>query len=99
MKIYIAGSISNNPNYKEQFAKAEAHIKSLGHTPISPVTDEQHTYKGYIDRGLALLSECDAIYMLDGWFESKGARVEYMYSHTVGIKVYSKGAIEIGECE
>lgn len=99
MKIYIAGAITGNKNYKEQFAEAEAHIKSIGHTPISPVTDEPHTYKEYIDRGLVLLSECDAIYMLDGWIDSKGARLEYMYSRTTGIKDYHQGVIEIGECE
>lgn len=40
MKVYIAGSITNNQSYKEQFKSAEEHLKSLGCDVINPVKSE-----------------------------------------------------------
>lgn len=36
MKIYIAGCITDNPDYKEQFKQAEERLKAQGHTVINP---------------------------------------------------------------
>jgi hypothetical protein len=36
MKIYIAGKITDNSNFKEEFAKAESTLKSEGHTVMNP---------------------------------------------------------------
>ncbi len=55
MKIYIAGSISNNPSYKEQFKNAEKQLQSLGFDAINPVKPEGNEYKWYIDEGLKQL--------------------------------------------
>ena len=36
MKIYIAGSITNNPNYLKQFKEAEEKLIAEGHAVINP---------------------------------------------------------------
>lgn len=87
MKVYIAGSITNNQNYKEQFKKAEELLMSYGHAVINPVKSLGFTYKDYIDMGLCELMKCDAICLLDNYEESQGAMLELMYAQTVGIKI------------
>ena len=85
MKVYIAGKISGCPEYKENFAAAAFAVRNMGHDPVLPFegTTGQETYKEYIDHGLDILKECDGIYMMSNWPESKGAILERMYAETV----------------
>lgn len=88
MRIYIAGPITNNPNYKEDFKRAEDFIRSTGHEPWNPVKPEGSSYKFYIDRGLQELSRCDAIYLLEGWEDSPGASLEADYADVIGLNIF-----------
>lgn len=87
MKIYIAGAISNNPDYMEQFKAAEERLRAAGHEVFNPAKNQGYTYKEWIDIGLFELAHCEAIYLLKGWEDSAGATLEYKYAKTVDLKV------------
>ena len=90
MKIYIAGAITNNPNYEKQFSEAENRLLEQGHAVINPVKNLGFDYKEYIDMGLNELMRCDAIYLMEGWEKSSGANLEYNYAVTVGLQVFEE---------
>lgn len=93
MKIYIAGPITNCPNYKERFEIAEKQLTAKGHAVVNPVKNEGFTYKEYIDMGLNELMRCETIYLLNGWELSRGARLECWYAATVGIEIIKEGEL------
>ena len=90
MRIYIAGKITGEPDYKEKFAAAAERLRAEGHVPVNPCTvngEGSRTYKEWIDAGLMKLMGCDAIYMLRDWKHSKGARLEHKYAHVTRMKI------------
>lgn len=90
MKIYIAGAITNNPDYEKQFEETEKLLLKQGHAVINPVKNLGFTYKEYIDMGLNELMRCDAIYLMKGWEKSVGAMLEYSYAIVTDMAVFKE---------
>lgn len=77
----------------ERFAKAEEKLTAAGHQVYNPAhansyMPEGTTYEEYMKIAFTLLEMCDAIYMLDGWQQSKGANREYGYALGKGMKIW-----------
>ena len=52
-------------------------------------TEDQETLRHLLSRDLeAVAKKCTAIYMLDGWEESRGAQAEWQLARALGIKIY-----------
>ncbi len=77
MKVYIAGKITGNENYRAEFAEAEEKPRELGHIPLNPsVLPEGLEKADYMRICLAMLDSADAIAPLRSWTRSDGAAIE-----------------------
>lgn len=88
LKVYIAGPITCNEHYINQFKSAEDYLNKQGYAVINPVKNLGFEYKDYIDMGLCELMKCDAIYMLINWHESIGATLEFQYAKETGMIIW-----------
>ena len=79
MKIYIAGKISGDKNYKKKFKKAERALKKKGHSVMNPAWLVEYKAFSWIDYMIvseAMQRRCEAVYFLPDWSQSKGAIIE-----------------------
>ncbi len=91
MRIYISGKMTglDKKEYMQKFNTAEKRLKSKGYEVINPVTVAAYglDYEKSMAVDLILLGSCDAIYMLDNWKESKGAKTERNHAMSKGIDI------------
>jgi nucleoside 2-deoxyribosyltransferase len=84
-KAYIAGKITGNPNYKQEFAEAETQLKAGGYVVMNPsFMQEGFEQMEYLHVCTAMIDVCDEVFFLPTWTDSKGSHYEYGYA--VGIK-------------
>jgi len=95
MRVYISGPITGVPDHAKKFAVAFAALAKAGHDPVNPVDIErmlkylmgrEPTWEEYMREDIKALTDCDGIYMLDGWEESRGAQFEAHVAKRLGIK-------------
>ena len=87
MKVYISGAITNDPNYKKKFRRAEKLWEKKGVEVVNPAKNKGENYKEYIETGIFQLMNCNTIYMLKGWEDSKGARLEHRIAEKCGYNI------------
>ena len=87
-RIYISGPISGlKDNNKQSFIDAKDKLLILGYEVKSPfdITDSEMSYEEYMRFDIRALTFCDCIYMLNGWQDSKGARLEKLIAEAIGL--------------
>ena len=94
MKIYISGPITGMPELNEPaFASASLAIAEKGHVPINPFDVCRDIPRGsdlmaYMRADIKAMMDADAVLMLSGWAESRGARIEHSIAVFLEIPIY-----------
>ena len=89
MKVYIAGKITGDSNYKQKFSEAETSLRVAGHVVLNPAClPDGFTWDDYMHICLSMIDVCDAVFFLSDWQESKGAQKEYVYALSSNKKAY-----------
>lgn len=89
MKVYISGKITGLP-YEEavrKFKRAEEQVRSFGYEPVNPICngiDIEAQWKEHMKVDIGTLLDCEAIYLLQDWSESRGARIERNIAEEMG---------------
>ena len=81
--IYIAGKITDNPNYQDDFANAVLTLKEMGYTHIINPCCLSHLnlrYEQYMIITFGMIDASDEVFLLSNWEDSNGAKREYLYA-------------------
>jgi len=91
-KIYISGAITSDPAYRQKFATVEKRLTHQGHIVLNPARlPDGLKFEEYMYLDLAMITICDAIYMLPCWKDSPGARREKRFTEALGKDVMFGG--------
>ncbi|EAT0257997.1 DUF4406 domain-containing protein [Salmonella enterica] len=87
--IFISGPMTGKPNFnRDEFNTTAARLWAIGHTVLNPaILPDGLTWDHYMDISLAMLRGADAIYLLDGWEESEGARREFNVARRLRLEI------------
>lgn len=99
MKIYISGKITGLPlsEARQRFADAAALLNAIGFEAVNPLNNglqESAGWKEHMVADIRMLLECDAIYMMDNWMQSKGASIEYDIANRLNMDVWFESKIQ-----
>ena len=86
MRVYIAGAMTGVFKYKEKFIEAEEYIRGLGHIVLNP-SFLPEGLSDYYEINKAMIDQCDAIYVLLNYENSKGTKREIEYAKSTGKQV------------
>jgi hypothetical protein len=91
-RVYIAGPMTGQPNLNfPAFHAAAAQLREAGFEVINPAenfggrTDLPRST--YIRADVVLVAHCDAVAMLPGWENSRGAKLEYLLAYEIGMEL------------
>lgn len=104
MRIYIAGPITGlvYEDALRAFAMAEASLRRDGHEPVNPMAIEPTPdlpWAEYMRQDIPQLLSCEAIYLLEGWENSKGARLEKHIAEQLGMTILFAAADPVPVCQ
>lgn len=89
MRVYISGPMTGYPEFNfPAFRAAAARLRADGHEVEDPSAKgviAGWAWADYLRHDLRVLSDCEAIYTLEGWEQSKGARLEMHVAKELGL--------------
>lgn len=88
MKIYIAGPITGHDGYRERFGQFERLVQQKGHVPMNPARlPDGFEHEEYMHICYSMIDVCEAVFLLPGWEQSKGALLELAYANRTGKRI------------
>lgn len=92
MKIYISIPITghNEARQRQHADLVKAALSRAGHKPVNPFEiypGKNPTYADHLCCDLRALADCDAIFLCDGWHNSRGCRIERTFAEEFGKQV------------
>lgn len=95
MKIYISGKMRGLPEEesRRRFEAARQYLIELGHDVVNPWDSEKEKeakcleWEDYILYDLRIIKHCDALFMLDNWQDSDGAKCEHAFAKGRGMAI------------
>lgn len=95
MKVYISGPMTGIAKHNfPAFNDAAVKLIARGYEVCNPADKGEidgWEWEDYLRHDIALLVECDAIYMLPGWESSKGAKLERFIADQLKMTVVMDG--------
>lgn len=94
-KVYTAGPLSADTEsqkqaFRDRMRAAEAALKATGHEVVCPLDNGLHVdakWEEHMRADIPLMLTCDTVALLDGWADSRGARIEYQLAKDLGLRV------------
>lgn len=91
MRVYVSGPMTGLPDLNfPAFRAAADRLRAMGHDVVDPSTlgePDGWCWEDFLRRDLRHLLDCDAICLLDGWWKSRGARLEQHVAAKLGYTV------------
>lgn len=93
-RIYIAGPMTGYKDFnRPAFNELAASLCAEGHVVLNPATlPSGLTQAQYMDICFAMVRAADAVYMLEGWEHSPGARAENALAEKLGLEIFEERA-------
>lgn len=90
-RLYIAGPMTGLPDFNfPAFHAAAFALRALGFEVENPAENPEPSCKswlGYMRMAVAQVAKVDAVVLLPGWEDSRGAKVEYQLAVGLGLIV------------
>lgn len=88
MTLYIAGPMTGLPglNYPA-FNRVAEQLRAAGYTVLNPAENpDQDGWEAYMRLSIMQVAEADGLAVLDGWENSRGAKLEVHVAKTLGLE-------------
>lgn len=90
-RVYVSGPMSGLPDLNfPAFHQAAAQLRALGLQAVNPAEinpGSTMSWEACMRADIKALCDCDALVMLPGWENSRGAHLEVHLAHRLGMQV------------
>ena len=91
MNLYLSGPMAGYPDHNfPAFEKARVKLRNAGYLVTCPAELGKHdgwSWSDYLRRDIKVMMDCEAVALLEGWENSKGAQLETHVASVLGFRI------------